>query len=454
MSLAPVRKSCLISILTLGSVFAIVQQSLVAAQGAEYTTAKVDPKYRNEKGIRSARLQKNKAVTATVWDKGNQKRIDEYYDKFFWRAITDVKFGGHFGEMRIGLQKDLATARTSEARQHIIKIIMRPCVKIAKTDSFHPMARYNAILILSDLNAKEGTRTVPAAPDLRITRFLSDQLAVDKPDVVQLAALIGLQRHVQLLTHPAAPKFDTKKFEKLALRVTKLYAQRDLPAGQTEDGHDWIRGQAAALLGDLGLESSAGELWKVVANDQESVALRCHSAESLGKLNLAASKSDPQVVAGLLGKLAVSCAQLEVDYILEEMGEGSREGPGSRLVSSREGGMDDDEIQFVDPRTVPLRRRLLARLAQVNDGLGRDADKGVRSIAGGQESAENTSKEIQGFIDIAQDPSSALMSFGKELYDEIARVSSNYGDVKLPSQEPAAEEPAAEEPAAEKPAAE
>ena len=69
--------------------------------------------------------------------------------------------------------------------------------------NFHPACRYNALLILGELNETEtrrvGLQTVPATPYAPARQILLQTLTSNQSDELQIAALIGLQRHAKLM---------------------------------------------------------------------------------------------------------------------------------------------------------------------------------------------------------------------------------------------------------------
>ena len=67
-------------------------------------------------------------------------------------------------------------------------------------------------------------------------------------DYLKVAALVGLQRHADVLaTAPAGPAH-----EELMTTMLALIGQQQPPEGRTAGGHAWIRASAARVLGSLG----------------------------------------------------------------------------------------------------------------------------------------------------------------------------------------------------------
>lgn len=194
--------------------------------------------------------------------------------------------------------------------------------------NFHPAVRYNAMLILANLNSKrqkvlvrsgEPVISEPASPYTRTFTVMLD-VAMGKPyaptperfakieagpapDAVRVAALLGLKRHV-------TAKQDWNDSEQNLIIDEMLSLAAEQPTGEVGDGAKWCRRLALEIVGELGFAGKSGHvvggLDAIIANSQTPLSVRCAAADALGKLNLAEApeKTDLMTVAGNLAGLA------------------------------------------------------------------------------------------------------------------------------------------------------
>lgn len=408
-----------------------------------------------------------KALNSPLDDKG-KKTLAAYYKDYVSYGLTDISQGGEFGKWRIELQKNLASAKSKDSRMYVIRIIDNYCSKIAKSSKIHPMSRFNAVLILSDLNEVESARTTPAVPfkksqDLMVTLLASPKAT----DEIKMASLIGLMRHAELGTHSAArKKMAPADKARIAAAAMKLLNEAKPTAKRSEEGHDWMRRRASDLLGRLGDPGQGDTVVKAlmlsITDPENSLSLRCSAAEALGHLDLSTSKVTVEDLVKRLGQLAVACSREEVEAIKEALksansgrfggeGGGGRRGGRGGAYGNEFGAEGDDEIVFVDETTLPARRRLLKRLNQIllalSEGKTATDDRGVNSMPGGEVAAQDAIKGINALVEHAKDPDTDSIQLGVALRDEGNDLASDVGEPAAPAvAEEAAEEPA-EEPA-------
>ncbi len=397
--------------------------SLAVAQS--YTVESVDERMQDPKAAKRYHANVAKVLIGSLDMDSGRKVLDVYYKRYLLPALTDpANYGAYYGDLRIDMQKDLANARSQDARVYIIKTIYSGCSMIADDAKYDPAARYNALLFLGDLNESEavlrGSTAVPPVPYGKIFGDLYKRFRDPaNPSYVRLGALLGMIRHAELRTLENSPKpLPAAAKIAVAKSAAELLATQKPAANEDISGHDWMRRRAADLLGALGQAGPGDVFAKQLADTlleaDASLGLRCACAQALGKIDLSQSKLDPKQLANDLGQLAADCAKSELDVLKELLQAGSRGGEAGRSYSPRgprgEFGMpdeNDDGIVFADPQTVPSRRRLAARLEQVRAGLVGDGrkSKGVAgSLPGAAEPIAMISPLVDKLLAAAKDP--------------------------------------------------
>ncbi len=408
-----------------------------------YAVEVVDERLQEPKAAKRYHTNVAKVLIGSLDMDAGKKVLDVYYKRYFLPAITDpANYGGYFGDLRIELQKDLANARSQDARVYIIRTMYGGCSKIADDKKYDPASRYSALLILGDLNETEavlrGGTAVPPVPYGKIFVDLYKRFRdANSPSYVRLGSLLGVLRHAKMRSLPNSPK-PLAEGAKLAVAksAAELLATKQPPAGEDASGLDWMRRCAAELIGVLGQAGPgdvfAKQLADTLLDAEASLGLRCACAEALGNIDLSQSKLDPTELANQLGQLAIDCTKSELEVLKELLqsgsrGEGGRGGYSPAMGPRSEFGdpnQDEDKIVFADPQTVPSRRRLATRLEQIRMGLVGDGRKS-KGIAGTLPGATDTVASISPLIDAliaaAKDPDKrGVGELGGSLADNVA----------------------------------
>ena len=374
-------------------------------------------------------------------DKEAVKYLTYYFRDHICYGLTNLQNGGEFGKWRTEMQKLFAGARSNPARKQAVGIVAKYTGAIADSSKFHPMARYNAILMLSELNSVEANRSTksPPIPNRKAYDRLVTYINPKQPDEIRMAALVGLMRHAELGTHPNSKSpLPSANRQPLADAALKILTQKEPAEGRSADAHEWMRRRAADVLGRLGEIGANGtvvnSLFETMLSPDVSTAIRCACAEALGRMDISKSPLTGDKLAAGLGKLAADCSTEEVDTIVallkENRGMGEmRGGYGARR--SGEFGDDPGEIVFDDELTVPTRRRLLQRLNQVRFALGEGNapdNMGIMSFADGATLAEPVLEEIKVLVEHLKDPVSTLRELGISLRDDGGALADKFGD--------------------------
>ena len=134
-------------------------------------------------------------------------------------------------------------------------------------DNYHPLSRYQATVVISDLY-EFGSQTTPLEAALPVLMKCLDSI-----DVVQIPALKGVLRHVK------NGNLDDPQKQAVLAAMIKIASQKTPPEGRTPDGHDWIRRQAIEVLSRrFALPAAKGEvlalLTGILNDNQTSPRLR------------------------------------------------------------------------------------------------------------------------------------------------------------------------------------
>jgi len=413
----------------------------------------------------------------------NTDRFDNFFRRYYFPMMTHPERLGEIAEMRQDLMKQYFggiknDANGQEVRDRLNALtlsFMRGLVG-TRAGEFHPAVRFNAMLIIGDLDSR-GPELFgdprPAEPLIAALDVMREELlSEDQIDPVRVAALIGIARHAELDRHrPADRRIPNAAIRPLIEPLTALATSRTPPPGRSEACHMWMRRQAVEVLASFAATRSIGPVANavdgIISNPEEPLALRCAAAEAQGKMaNPLAEEVTAEEAAVKLVRLAgdvladeLSNLDLFLDELEEDAGsEGGFPGSGGNIADSGLGILEsgatasegEEEVVLEKaPEIVTTQRRGKHRLQCVARGLfGVDGGPG---IAAGVRAAEAKAK-----VDQAQ----ALLSRTDEIltdeapvgeYPIFVEVDAFYGQLNsqkealaeiAPKPEPAAEPPA------------
>ncbi|NQU22957.1 MAG: hypothetical protein HQ567_16900 [Candidatus Nealsonbacteria bacterium] len=238
---------------------------------------------------------------------------EDYYKKYDLRRWTLVENRAELAGYRRQLQIDLRNSERTAAVHELLSKIVFDFMTILSGDrqgkDFHPASRVNAMLMIGELNDKEAGDPTPKAAALPVlTKAVNDP---GQLDAVRAAAMVGVVRHGKrgaIGTGPARSAVG---------RMALTFLATPIPAGRTADGHAWMQGQAAEILGLLGAVDAQGSEAKrlavLVLDTKLPFSTRCIAAEAMGKLNYAAfAPPSPSKVAAPFGQLALDACNTEL----------------------------------------------------------------------------------------------------------------------------------------------
>jgi hypothetical protein len=288
----------------------------------------------------------------------------------------------------------------SANHQMMIDLTLGVMQQIVLND-FHPVVRYNAMLIIGDLNEQEVVRfgANPRLPEpySAALPFIIDRIEnANSPDIVRVAALVGLIRHLEWEPYrspqsPIPPGTRTQMVNTLL----KLATMKEPPPTRTAEGHLWMRRRALEGLGLASVTTAQPEvvttIETILKDNAEPLQLRFAAALALGRTNVPAGyKIDSNELARTLGMLAATGIKSEFERlekmdkdeaerrkVYETLGESGTPGVGPGYGSARLGegmptqpGYFEEEIDPKSYRLDPLRKRLRYELFCIQTCLG------------------------------------------------------------------------------------
>ena len=255
-----------------------------------------------------------------------QRLFDAWFNVYYFPLMTKVANVDKVDQMRRDLFEDsIQAARSAEAHDHLVITLTFPMMKSLAEGNYHPAVRYNAMLTIADLNAREartvGNRTPPEPLPQALTYMLAALPREGLSDALRVAALYGIRRHVELdRKFPGYQPIPGNLKQQIMTAMEKIASADQPPAGsdRSPDGHAWIRRMAIETLAALGYVGDGNKyvtlLDQVVADEGAAASLRCTAARSLGRFNYAgATGIDPMALAADLGNLAADACQTEVE---------------------------------------------------------------------------------------------------------------------------------------------
>jgi hypothetical protein len=331
---------------------------------------------------------------------GNEAVFDNFFVRYVFARMTLLSEEelASLPSKRDRLFRDYIRPPTTiepKAHERLVDLTFRT-MKDYVSKNYHPAVRYNAMLIIGDLNSREAsTSTVspsppePLAPSAR-DFMLAEAVNPKQLDSVRLAALLGLMRHMELnAQRPANLQIAKVTRDGITKQLLPLALDKTVPSSRSPEGHAWLRGRvlevlaAAAQAGpdDAITQAIAG----IVADPQEPTSLRMIAATALGRLNLASSTTvnGTQLARNMADLLiAASREQLaaldaEIAKEKERLRKQGYLGPGQALPYVN----PNDPIEMRKAERMDLTQRILKYNAHlVTLGLrGADGNAGVVS---------------------------------------------------------------------------
>ncbi len=242
----------------------------------------------------NSRAQKVRGImSGAIPYAGNEAALEEFFLKYLFPSwtLTDEDHLGALAKDRDRFLTDLGRT-AGPLHDKLIDLAFTKMQQIAQDQELHPGVRYNAVLLLGALNAREASRTPPANPE-PLPKALPELEklfgSADDSDAVRVAALLGIVRHLEWDDfRVSTTKLAADRKGAVVQQLIDLAKLSEPPAGRSLEGHTWMRRRALDGLFYVSLAGPSPEIAevieKLVADDKEPIALRCAAADIMGRL--------------------------------------------------------------------------------------------------------------------------------------------------------------------------
>ena len=215
------------------------------------------------------------------------------FEEYFMYVIAEFTWESKRSELadlrdqlkRYYLQEAGKDTGGTELHDRLVQLMLSQFMSIALDAGYAPAVRYNAILVVGDLNLREGTPPLREdyAPLPQAAQPLLEVASkAEHPYYLRVGALVGIERHVRSRDGIAS--------ELRRGLVRDLTSMLQNAAGDSA-GSVWLRRRATRCMAVFALkypdlvDSGVGSvLGDIVANDKADVAFRCDAAYALGTL--------------------------------------------------------------------------------------------------------------------------------------------------------------------------
>jgi hypothetical protein len=291
-----------------------------------------------KQGADKLKLASENAIRNPAGIGAAQEDVDNYLRGFFFPSMTQTTAEalGEIATLRERLIKQyIGQAGNAATQEFLIGETFKFARGMAR-NNFHPAVRYNAALILGDLNSKVSDPQVPLKQATEELLELTEQEQFNKipvPESVKLGAVLGLERHARLGIDPSL----VDRLTKAMIGVINSKALEDVDPAV----HDWLRSTAALTLANQYAKTPNREaqaaIISLIADGTANLDDRCLAAAAFERITFSAGADiDGKTSTDAMGKLTLDvitdAAKLAEVYQEEALGGANFDnmrGPGS-----------------------------------------------------------------------------------------------------------------------------
>lgn len=396
------------------------------------------------------------------------KALDEFFMKYLFPSMTTYDPPEALGQLSASREqlftRYINTAKSQGARDYLNSNSLKAMGAIAK-GAYHPAVRYNAALIVGQLEQTPGT-PLPAATEMLVSLLESDEFnKVPVPTALKVAAIIGIQRRLAGLEPAVA--------ERVAKAATAIALRKESPEDASPEVYGWVRKNAAKLLTGQVAQGMTPEVHQTMVTliSDKTIDLddRCNIAQLLKPdMYKTAEGLDLDAMTVALGDLAKQVLTIEAKdakkYEDELLKGGVAFGPpgggfgmGRGEMGMRGGGFGTGMAMPEEMGPTYERRRMIDRLLAIADGAAAVG-------AGGSDESKAKLGELvvalRGVAEPAAEERALLEKIAPAVQDlsvDVNKLVATWVPAEAADDAPAAgdfgeEAPAAKEPAADAPA--
>jgi hypothetical protein len=297
--------------------------------------------------------------------------IDGYLNADFFRHFARPAGGGvKLPELRKDYGNMVRGVGRTPAHDYLNAVAFKYAEMVVRgsADFFPPVSKYNAMLLIADLNESD----VPGAikPYLPAVQTLGRTLAAPASDYdyLKVAALIGFTRMAEEKALP--PNYVTP----ISGLLLKILADADPPAGESASAHNFMRRSAARALAAIGSPGPNNQvvtdMRTIVADPNARLTMRCEMAQYIGQLRIPPDANvDYKDLANLIGHLTVDICDQEILRATEEKREPSRAifMYALRTADTALGGLSDSANK--DPEASSFISKLRSKVSKLHGQL-------------------------------------------------------------------------------------
>ncbi|MEX2173209.1 MAG: hypothetical protein WD872_02535 [Pirellulaceae bacterium] len=282
----------------------------------------------------------------------NRTTFERYYTYIFFPSLTQTDQASLSAlpvERQRFFQQHVEICEDPAVRELLCNLALKQATAIVR-DNYHPAVRYNAMLLISNLNDQDavrlgGTKATPEPMRLALPVLFTEFNKPENSDAIRMAALLGLLRHLEWDPYrTAGPDITGTKRTRISQELLNLAQQQTPPPKRSPAGHDWLRRRAIeglVLLSNAKVDAeTAAALDKLLKDEKESLAVRCAAAAAIGKVVYTAPVTPaPLPTAKELGYLALLSCDMELTRIAELIKHEADKAKRLSSTASSMGGM-------------------------------------------------------------------------------------------------------------------
>ena len=247
--------------------------------------------------------------------------LDSFFDQVVFPRFRQPTTGDDLPKLRKGYLVVVRGAAKTAGHDYVTRLVLKEMKSIV-SGKYPPAVKYNAVLMLADLNDNDEAGKIKPLPEV-FPLLMAVLKFPPEFEYLKSAALIGLSRFAE---ENGIPKERTVEVTE---KLLALVNEKDPPPGRNASAHNYMRRGAAkvlAALGSTGPDNSVLAAFEAIAADPTARPLmRCEMARFIAELKITPeSKVDLQQLANILGHQTVEVCKQELDRAVLEQRNPSR----------------------------------------------------------------------------------------------------------------------------------